>query len=263
MAEPQVENGFTRIANELMEHLYKVDLSGAELRVILYIIRQTYGYCTKTRTIKQAEISQNTNLDKGTVSRALRCLISKNMVHMSGVVGINKDWETWENLDENESCQNATKLSKCNKKLSNDNKKLSKCNSLPLYKENYKEIYSMTNKICPSEETVSFEKTETPNPQSSAAPPSPINQYRGECIALLEAKRGVKKSVTGQDLGGIKKLFQMGVTLEEVGDCYDWIEKKWQSDAKMAGTPISPQTIAKYYPGWLKSKTSEGRPNYW
>jgi len=55
----------------------------------------------------------------------------------------------------------------------------------------------------------------------------------------------------------------MGVTLEQVSECYDWIEQKWRNDNKMSGTPVSAQTIAKYYPGWLKSKTNEGRPNYW
>lgn len=44
MASPQVENGFTRIANELFPALVSRDFSGAECRAIWAVIRMTYGY---------------------------------------------------------------------------------------------------------------------------------------------------------------------------------------------------------------------------
>lgn len=44
MASPQLEDGYTRIANELMEALYRTKLSGQRLRILMYVMRESYGY---------------------------------------------------------------------------------------------------------------------------------------------------------------------------------------------------------------------------
>lgn len=48
MANPQIENGYTRIANELLEALLLANLSKRQLLVALAVIRQTYGFNRKT-----------------------------------------------------------------------------------------------------------------------------------------------------------------------------------------------------------------------
>ena len=50
MASPQLEKGHTRIAHEITEALVKSNLSGAELRATLWIIRLTYGFHRKEMT---------------------------------------------------------------------------------------------------------------------------------------------------------------------------------------------------------------------
>lgn len=44
MANPQIVDGYTRIANELLDALIRSGLTKRELRVVLVVIRQTYGY---------------------------------------------------------------------------------------------------------------------------------------------------------------------------------------------------------------------------
>jgi phage replication O-like protein O len=44
---PQLENGYTRVANELMEAIMRFPLNKRELKIILYIIRNSYGYHRK------------------------------------------------------------------------------------------------------------------------------------------------------------------------------------------------------------------------
>ena len=48
MASPQIEDGYTKIANELLEAISKVNLSSYEFRVIMAIIRKTYGFNKKS-----------------------------------------------------------------------------------------------------------------------------------------------------------------------------------------------------------------------
>lgn len=43
MANPQIENGYTAVANEILDHLYKQPLNGTELKVVMCILRYTFG----------------------------------------------------------------------------------------------------------------------------------------------------------------------------------------------------------------------------
>lgn len=38
MANPQIENGYTAVANEILDNLYKFSLNGTELKVISCIL---------------------------------------------------------------------------------------------------------------------------------------------------------------------------------------------------------------------------------
>lgn len=50
MASPQLENGHTRIAHEIMEAIVRSNLSGTQVRALLWIIRLTYGFQRKEMT---------------------------------------------------------------------------------------------------------------------------------------------------------------------------------------------------------------------
>jgi phage replication O-like protein O len=106
MASPQVENGYTRIANELLEALAKFRLSGNEYQVVLAIIRKTYGFGKKSDTISMGQISEVTGLKRQNVNRALKSLSSKLITGViktdyMGInnISINKDYSQWCNQE--------------------------------------------------------------------------------------------------------------------------------------------------------------------
>jgi len=41
VASPQLENGYTPIANELLEAVYSADLNATQLKIVLFIMRYT------------------------------------------------------------------------------------------------------------------------------------------------------------------------------------------------------------------------------
>ncbi len=47
MASPQLSNGHTRIAHEIMEAIIRSSLSSAQIRTLLWILRLTYGFQRK------------------------------------------------------------------------------------------------------------------------------------------------------------------------------------------------------------------------
>ncbi len=99
MARPQLEDGHTRIANEILEHLIKMHLSSNQWQVLLCIIRKTYGFHKKVDYIANFQIVEATGLCKAVVSRTLHCLSDMKLIDRKGkFIGFQKDWESWQML---------------------------------------------------------------------------------------------------------------------------------------------------------------------
>ena len=68
---PQLEDGHTRIANELLEALIGYPFGGGELKVLLAIIRLTYGWNRKRCPLRQTTLARLTRLDRRQIQRLL------------------------------------------------------------------------------------------------------------------------------------------------------------------------------------------------
>lgn len=108
MANPQKENGYTAIANEILEALINNQFSGQELRVILLIIRKTYGYHKKMDFVSLSQIAEAIKSSKIRCSQVVRKLeLMKILTVNENINGIgksyifNKDFEKWKGVNEN------------------------------------------------------------------------------------------------------------------------------------------------------------------
>ena len=97
MANPQKENGYTPIASEILEHLVKLPLSAAELRVLLWVFRKTYGWNKKEDLISLTQFEQATKMSRPTVVRALKNLVIRGILVKTPKLAymVEKDWEKW------------------------------------------------------------------------------------------------------------------------------------------------------------------------
>ncbi len=103
MASPQLENGYTRIANEIMEALAHIRISGEAWQVLGVIIRKTYGFNKKEDKIALSQFCLATGLKKNTVCRGLHKLFSMNLITkkengIANIYALNKDFDTWKPL---------------------------------------------------------------------------------------------------------------------------------------------------------------------
>ena len=99
MAKPQLEDGHTQIANEILEHLMKMYLPPNQWQVLLCIIRKTYGFHKKVDWIANSQIIEATGLVKSTVSRALKSLEQQKLISRNKKrIGFQKDWEEWQKV---------------------------------------------------------------------------------------------------------------------------------------------------------------------
>ncbi len=103
MASPQVENGYTMLANELLEAYSMIRVSGEENQLFWFIIRKTYGFKKKEDAISLSQFSIGTGINKPNVCRALSNLIKKNLIikNDNGLITsyrIQKDYAKWKAL---------------------------------------------------------------------------------------------------------------------------------------------------------------------
>ena len=99
MASPQLQNGHTRIANEIIEAICRARLSGNETAVLLYALRQTYGWGgrRKTEPLHPTALGSAINMSKSSVSLALSVLMERGIITRdeSGRLSFVKDHEKW------------------------------------------------------------------------------------------------------------------------------------------------------------------------
>jgi len=103
MANPQKEKGHTRIANELYDAVLAWRFSSYEQRVLMFIIRKTYGWNKKSDKIALSQFVKATGIRKSHVSRALSLLLKQNVITKGGnrdlrEWGLQKDYDKWVKL---------------------------------------------------------------------------------------------------------------------------------------------------------------------
>lgn len=97
MASPQKENGFTGIANELIEAFCRVRLPDYERVIVLWIWRKTYGFGKKEDWISNSQFVKATGINKSNICRGLRNLKDKKIVvcRDNKWLSVNKDYSEW------------------------------------------------------------------------------------------------------------------------------------------------------------------------
>ena len=96
------KKGFMRVPNDIAEAISATALSGGEYRVLLAIMRQTYGFNRIEKDISLLQIQKITGLAKGSASRALAMLKDKNIIvcrkqegNRVRFLSINTDLSAW------------------------------------------------------------------------------------------------------------------------------------------------------------------------
>lgn len=103
MANPQRENGYTGIANEILEQITKLHLNGTQYSIILTLWRFTYGFQRCEHDLSVSFISKATDTSTRAIKKEIRSLISRNIILVprestkseSRVLRFNKDYDTW------------------------------------------------------------------------------------------------------------------------------------------------------------------------
>lgn len=104
MTGPQLEDGYTRIANEILEQISKMPINGTQFRILMVIWRYTYGYNRKECEISSKFIAEASGLSERQVRRELKKLIDMNIIKVvkeatftsPRILAFNKYYDTWQ-----------------------------------------------------------------------------------------------------------------------------------------------------------------------
>ena len=97
---PQLEHGHVRIANELLEALIGYPFGGGELKVVLAVIRLTYGWNRKSCSLRQTTLAHLTRLDRRQIQRVLTTLRQQGVLFRDRATRpftyqLNKAYQGW------------------------------------------------------------------------------------------------------------------------------------------------------------------------
>jgi len=103
MASPQKENGYTPIANEILEVLPKISLNGTQYRILFVVWRYTYGFNRKEHELSENFISKAIDCDRRQVRRELNNLINYKIISVKKeatfknprLIEFNKNYNEW------------------------------------------------------------------------------------------------------------------------------------------------------------------------
>ncbi|EPO3852493.1 replication protein [Klebsiella pneumoniae] len=94
-----LDDGFTRIANELLEAVMHAGLSQHQLLVFMAVMRKTYGFNKKADWVSNEQISMLTGILPHKCSAAKSALVKRGILNQTGrVIGINKAVSEWSSL---------------------------------------------------------------------------------------------------------------------------------------------------------------------
>ena len=97
---PQTEDGYTKIANELFEAVIKFKFTERQYKVFFAIMRKTYGFNKTNDEISLSQLSTLCQLPINHVSTVINQLVSLNIIFkkqgkFAQNLSINKQYDTW------------------------------------------------------------------------------------------------------------------------------------------------------------------------
>ncbi|EOM7098985.1 replication protein [Escherichia coli] len=206
-----IDDGYTRFANELLEAIASADLTARQLKVMLAYVRKTYGFNKKTDRIADEQIAQLTGLSRQNVNKAKKELISMNCLFMDeNQIGVNREVSAWQ-------------FSKC-LQVSNfvsklETKNVSKLETLNVSKLETHKRHSLKTKeninkppISPKKVSQKFDPLETELPDwLSAETWLSWVTYRKEIGKSIKSKQSVTQAINV-----LSRSLEKGYTPEEI-----------------------------------------------
>jgi phage replication O-like protein O len=90
-------NTFVRVPTDLLEALLRVRLTETGWRIVLWVIRQTFGWNRQTVPYSWYRIARDLSMDRGGVVRTGNSLLRANVLHIREArLGLQQNYREWD-----------------------------------------------------------------------------------------------------------------------------------------------------------------------
>jgi len=240
VASPQVENGYTRIANELMEVIPLYKFNGTQFRILFVVLRYTYGFQRKSHELSLTFIADSTGIHKQQIKRELDILIKNKVLVEEEPPSFNKPRTIQFNKNYNEWL-----ISRQSTKTLTVNKKAYPTVSELAYPTVSELAYPTVSELAYQERNIKENIKESSSSSIDNLPP-------------LMNDENLKRIAKAYKDNGFGILFpNAGQALLDLADEYtvEWVELAMEKAGKMGKRNVA------YVEGILKGWKSEGQPN--
>jgi len=221
VANPQLEEGHLRIANDIWDALCRIRIPGEVRQVIDTVLRKTWGFRKKQDWISLSQFYEATGIHKPNISRALTRAITMNIVlkkekavlNNENVPAVsysfNKDYETWKPFSKKRT------FSKKRKVVLNNEKKSSQKRGTQHTTDILKDIINVEKDKIPYSEII-----------------SDLNEVLGSHY----------KDKTEETRKGIRRWWKQGFSVNDFKKVHRIKYEQWKDDPKMS-TFLRPSTL--------------------
>jgi phage replication O-like protein O len=203
---PQIEDGYTKIANELLDAMCAYFPGGGEGQILLCVIRKTYGWGKKADAISIGQFQEATGLSRRTVIYALQNLEAKNMISVAydktgvKIISFQKNYSKW-------IVQNLAPQVAQNRARAISNKGAKPCTSAKPCKKGVQNHENDVQSFAPTKETKTTKETIT---KKSIGLLPLCRAWK----AFVEMRKKIKKPMTEYAMelrvGDLRKLVDQG-----------------------------------------------------
>lgn len=96
MASPQLENGFSPVANELLDAILQIGFSKTEFHILFWVVRNTFGWHRKLTEFTWYQMAKDCRLSRGGVVTKGNGLVERMVLKIEAEkIGVQKDYEKW------------------------------------------------------------------------------------------------------------------------------------------------------------------------
>ncbi len=219
-----IENGYCKIANELLDSICQLDISGSQYQVLMAVIRCTYGYNKKEDRVTNTYLVTLTGLSEKTVRDALNVLTERNVItcEKQGImklISVNKVVSDWSvksdkaaNMRKGTEQMHRSKCSTSSEQMlredgANAPKEWSKCT-------NTKDNLNTTNQIQPTKDNQ--RATAPKNLDYSQWPSMPSEQTLKDWFAMRKNKKAlVSQTVINRMAKQLQIAASAGISVDD------------------------------------------------
>lgn len=103
MANPQTDDGYTMLSNDILEALGGIRIPGEARQIFDIVLRKTYGFKKKEDKISLSQFALSSKINRPNIVRAIQTLLSMNLIIKKdnediSIYSVNKDFDTWKPL---------------------------------------------------------------------------------------------------------------------------------------------------------------------